>query len=104
MTKAAPKVPAEPAPVGLVGRCFHIFGEDNKVSHQGRVVAQIDATHYLVQFFDWMVGDPSTMSVYSIDAISHASFGSERGYGAWQFYENHEHFLFWFEHYARRDG
>jgi hypothetical protein len=45
MTK--PESQIEPA-AGLVGRFFHIFGADRSVARQGRVIAQIDPTHYLV--------------------------------------------------------
>jgi len=41
---------------GLVGRYFHIFGDDGNVSRQGRVIDQIDPTHYLVQFYEWAMG------------------------------------------------
>jgi hypothetical protein len=49
---------ADIEPVGLVGRYFHIWdAEGSNIAHQGRVVAQIDPTHYLVQFYDWLMGD-----------------------------------------------
>ena len=48
--RVRPTTPAKPAePAGLVGRYFHIWGDDGCINYQGKVVAQIDATHFLVQ-------------------------------------------------------
>jgi len=92
------------APKGLVGRHFHIFGDDKTVSRQGKVIDQVDPTHYLVQFYDWIVGDAGTMHVYTIDAIANAaSDAGERGPGAWQFYEDAAHWNDWYENHSPKN-
>jgi hypothetical protein len=82
----------------LVGRYFHIWGDDGCISRQGRVVAQIDPAHYLVQLYDWIVGEANTMHVYTLDDMTVGK--ADRAPGAWQFYESHEHWRFWMEHRA----
>jgi hypothetical protein len=86
----------------MIDRYFHIWGDDGHVSRQGRVIAQLDPMHYLVQFYDWVVGAPSTLHVFSVDTMTLANAKDERAPGAWQFYENHEHWRSWMEHSAPR--
>jgi hypothetical protein len=47
---------------------FHIWGDDGTVSRQGCVIAQIDPTHYLVQFYEWFTGGASTLHIYTSEA------------------------------------
>jgi hypothetical protein len=88
------------APQGLVGRFFHIFGDEGDVRYQGKVIAQVDPTRYLVQFYDFIMGEPSTLHVFDIDAITAANILNHREPGAWQFYEDDEHWRFWYQHRA----
>src|SRR5262245_39935518 len=76
-------------PFEFVGRYFHVFGDDGSVNWQGRVVGQIDPTHYLVQFYDWMVGEPGPLHIVTIDQMTSKGCG-ERCSGAYQFYENRD--------------
>lgn len=110
MTKPKPKVqvtakpPAATEPDGLVGRYFHIFGDDRRVQYQGRVVKQIDPTHYLVQFYEFFAGDPNTLHVVTIDQMSTSKIISGRGVNTWQFYQDHQHWIDWYEsHESRHD-
>ena len=81
----------------LVGRFFHIFGDNREVERQGCVIAKIDPTHYLVQFYDWFVGNPGSMHIFSLDAMTNTStIINERASGCWQFYESHEHWVEWY--------
>jgi hypothetical protein len=90
-------------PAGLVGRFFHIW-DDTSIARQGRVVAQIDQTHYLVQFYEWIAGDSSTLHIFTLDQMTIKRIDAERAYGSWQFYESEEHMRFWFEHQAPRQA
>jgi hypothetical protein len=98
-TKPALKVTE---PIGLVGRYFHIWDAEGYISRQGRVIAQIDPTHYLVQFYEWFVGEASTLHIYTLDTMTTPRPEEDHGLGAWQFYEDAEHWRFWFEHRAPR--
>jgi hypothetical protein len=100
MNRAKPEAISESP---LVGRYFHIWGDDGTVSRQGCVIAQIDPTHYLVQFYEWFTGGASTLHVYTIDNMTIPKADrDERAPGAWQFYEDRAHWNFWFEHNAPR--
>jgi hypothetical protein len=85
------------APAGLVGRYFHVMiGDGNRVLYQGRVVAQIDQTHYLCQLYEWLLGEPSTLHVFCVEdmAVKPADMRSE---GAFQFYDDVEDMRNWFD-------
>lgn len=98
------------APNGLVGKAFHIFGKDQEISRQGIVVAQADPGFYIVQYFDFIVGNPSTMEVVNINAMTvspvadNGSYPESRACGAWQFHEDTDHMNSWYEDWERRAG
>jgi hypothetical protein len=77
------------AATGLVGRFFHAFDQHGFVQFQGRVVSQIDETHYLVQFYEWIVGEANTIHIRTLAQMLE-----------WQFNEDADHWRFWFEHRA----
>jgi hypothetical protein len=98
----------------LVGRYFYIWGDDGFISRQGRVIAQIDPTHYLVHIFCWLDHDgvpdahphthalDSTLLVCTLDDMTIQNINqNERAPGAWQFHEDDE-YLLWYEHCAPR--
>jgi hypothetical protein len=76
---------------GLIGRAFHTFRETKSgqrgVVYQGIVRARIEDGLYLVQYFEWLVGEPSTLELVRIEDMLN-----------WQFYEDTEHMNFWYEH------
>lgn len=84
----------------LVGRCFHIFGEDGNVQFQGTVRESLGDGNYLVQYFEWFVGEASTMAVVNISRMLEPA--DRRGSGAWQFYEDADHMKHWMECFRRR--
>jgi hypothetical protein len=94
MTKMMPK--QEPQSYGLVGRCFHVFAEDGTIERQGIVRADLGGGGYLVQYFEWFAGTPSTMEVRYITEMKPG-----RGNGSWQFYEDNEHMSSWYETYGK---
>lgn len=82
----------------LVGRCFHIFGADKRVERQGCVVAPVGEGLFLVQYFEWMMGEANTLEIVQVaDMVSRSP--SSRGPGYWQFYEDHEHMNHWYENH-----
>ena len=100
-----PTQSSAPAKLTLVGRCFHIFGDDGSVQNQGVVRGDLGEGRYLVQFFEWMLGELSTMEIRHIGDMR-----GGREAGCWQFYEDAEHMNFWYEYryshptkLARRD-
>ena len=88
-----PEKPTQPAPVPeltLVGRCFHIFDDaDGYVQSQGVVRGSLGDGFYLIQYFEWIMGELSTLEIKHIDAMLR-----------WQFYEDVEHMKFWHEYRA----
>jgi hypothetical protein len=87
---------------GLVGRCFHVPRSRHdgvfEVQNQGVVRAKVQEDIYLVQFFDFIMSEPTNLKLFKIEQML-----------AWQFYENDEHMRFWHEHRyialaAREDG
>src|SRR5215831_12635152 len=76
---------------GLIGRGFHVFRETKSrkraIKYQGVVRARIEDGLYLVQYFEWFVGEPSTLELVRIEEMLE-----------WQFYEDTEHMNFWYEH------
>ena len=77
---------------GLVGRCFVIWGENREVRFQGYVVAGLWDGHFLVQFFDALVGAPATMAVFHISSFVG---GHLREPWTFEFFENNEHLRGW---------
>jgi hypothetical protein len=71
----------------LVGRCFHTFDDKGAIRHQGIVRGQVGPTVYLIQYFEWFVGEPSTLAIFDLADMK-----------GWQFYENAEHMNFWYQH------
>jgi hypothetical protein len=82
---------------GLVGRCFVRFELDRTVAVQGIVRAKITDTVYLVQYFDWIMGEPSTLELVPLDSITGDGSNSQQA-GRYEFFEDSEHLRFWLEH------
>lgn len=94
MKQIKPTPAAEPA--GLVGRHFHTVGETGEVQEQGKVVAQVDPTHYLVEFYEWFAGTPTYEKIYSIEQMTHTADGH-----CFQFYASGEERSEWWEAYGK---
>lgn len=78
--------------LGLVGRCFHVFREDMKVQYQGVVRGSLGEGLYLIQYYEWLMGEPGTMEIRHVSEMKPG-----RKPGCWQFYEDNEHMNFWYE-------
>jgi hypothetical protein len=69
----------------LEGKFFHTF-KNKQVEWQGYVVSQPQEGYYLVQLFEWLVGEPSCKKLVPIDAMFD-----------WDFYDTAEEMNFYFE-------
>lgn len=96
-------MPRENEATGLIGRSFHIFGDDGKVSRQGTVVAYCEEGYYLIQYFEWIMGEPSTMAVVHLKEMM-TSPEQDRQTGSWQFYEDVEQMKYWAETHSKLMG
>jgi cobalamin biosynthesis Mg chelatase CobN len=95
--KTAPKKPLPE--LSLVGRCFHVFGENQKVQYQGIVRGMVNDTHALVQYFEWFMGEANTFEVVSVKRMSKGATVDNRAPGSWQFYEDNQQMNDWYENH-----
>ncbi len=78
----------------LLGQCFHSIGKDTgKVEWQGEVIGNPEPGWYLLQLFEWGMGEPNVRRVARIEDMEH-----------WLFYEDAEAMKFSYEHGAAREG
>ena len=91
--------PTPTPPAGPVGRFFHTLDDDGVVREMGKVVTQVDSTHYLLQFFEWLAGGDTYQSIYSVEQMTTGASGpGERNF---QFYDDAEHMGFWMQNYGQ---
>jgi hypothetical protein len=89
------------APWSLVGKFFHSFTRDlprkgrGEVQNQGVVLSNLGGGYFVIQLFDWVLGDPSSTLVVHIERM--ASNG-------WEFYESATEMSERYEHYYRFGG
>jgi hypothetical protein len=100
---AKPKAPAtvtKPEPArSLVGMCFHMFGENEKVQNQGIVRGMVNDDYAIVQYFEWFTGEPNTMEVVSVKRMSKGAASGKRSPGSWQFYDDNNHMNEWYQNH-----
>ena len=78
----------------LLGQFFHSIGKDDgKVEWQGIVVGNPEPGGYLVQLFEWLMGEPNLRRLVNIEDMEH-----------WLFYEDQEGMKFSYDHGAAREG
>jgi hypothetical protein len=70
----------------LVGRFFHAI-EGGKISWQGVVIGRISDGCYLVQLFEWPMGEPSVQRIVAVSEMSR-----------WLFYSDAEEMRHSYEH------
>lgn len=70
----------------LVGKCFVILGKDGAPMRQGVVRSWIDNEHYLVQFFSYVTGNPTSLAVVNIRSMARYD---ENNF-AWEFFDTDE--------------
>jgi hypothetical protein len=60
----------------LVGKFFHTFTEDlprkgrGQVQNQGVVLSDLGSGYFVVQLFDFLMGDPSDIHIVHIDRMA----------------------------------
>jgi hypothetical protein len=88
------QTPRRPAVFDLVGRCLVIFGEASRVRYQGIVRGDLGGGLYLVQYFEAVMGEPSTLAVIPVSRMVQPE-DYYRAAGAWEFFEDDEHLRYW---------
>jgi hypothetical protein len=74
----------------LVGSWFHSFNAEGEVRWQGCVVADL-GDYYLVQTYEWFMGDPSFQQLASLSDMAD-----------WKFYDTNDEMLDFYERVLRR--
>ena len=85
---------AEANPASLVGSYFHSFrgeGESRDVLWQGCIVAEPQPGLYLVELFDWLLGDSSNQQLVRVEEMFD-----------WHFYDDSEWMRNAYEPWGRR--
>jgi hypothetical protein len=77
----------------LVGKFFHSFTDDRKLSWQGTVLKHVRGGFYLVQLFEWFFGEPSAREVVSLERMA-----------GWSFYDTAEEMREAYADYDHRSG
>ncbi len=72
----------------LIGRCFHSV-KDGVVEWQGEVIGRVSDEQYLVQLYDYVVGQPSVQRIVNIKEMS-----------SWLFYSDEDELKYSYEHGA----
>ena len=67
----------------LVGKFFHAFGEDGKISRQGIILADLGGGYYVVGHFEWITGH---RSFYGTRVVHISTVASE----SWALYPDAE--------------
>lgn len=77
----------------LVGHWFHSRDAAGQVEWQGVIISQPKRGWFLVQLFEWFVGEPSVRKLVPFEQMAN-----------WFFYETNEEMLFSAEHGTCRVG
>lgn len=84
----------EPPRHGLVGMAFHIFERPGPPQYQGHIVQAVDPGFVVVEYFEWVLGDPTTRALVPLTDIAGAR---HRGVAArWQLYTNVADMVDWY--------
>ncbi|MCX6966511.1 MAG: hypothetical protein NTZ46_01805 [Verrucomicrobia bacterium] len=70
----------------LVGRFFHSI-ENGKVVWQGTVIGRVSEEVYLVQLFEWLMGEPSDQRLVGVNEMTQ-----------WLFYSSQDEMTYSYEH------
>jgi hypothetical protein len=85
----------------LIGRPFHVFGENGVIDRQGIVLLRVDPERYLVQYLEWSTGRASAQQVVSIVEMT-SSPRNSHGPWQWQFYTDEFEMIDWLERNGRK--
>lgn len=77
----------------LIGKCFLTF-KDGKVHFQGIVREKLSDTEYMIQYFSWLTGDPTTMNMVNTTQM----FGDDPISGdGWKWFANSQDLCGWID-------
>ena len=100
-TTAKPKKTSAP-PMDLVNRCFIQWGDDGHWNLQGVIRGRPTPDRVLVQYFEALMGEPSTMAILPLAEMTGYEW---RKPGSYILFEDDEWLRFWIEHKApKRDS
>ena len=78
----------------LLGQFFHSIGKDTgKIEWQGFIIGNPEPGWYLVQLFEWLIGEPNLRRLVRIEDMEH-----------WLFYEDAEAMKFSYANGVAREG
>jgi hypothetical protein len=77
----------------LTGKFFHSFTADRKLSWQGQVLKHVRGDFYLVQLFEWLMGEPSAKELVPMS-----------GMVGWSFYDTTKELHAAYADYDQRSG
>jgi hypothetical protein len=83
--------------LGMVGRCFIIWGDKGSWQYQGVVRGEPAPGFYLCQYFECLMGELSTLAVFPLEKFMDRPW---REPGSILF-EDDKHMRFWQEHVYR---
>lgn len=86
----------KPEALGMAGRCF-IFWGDKTWQRQGIIRGEPTPGMYLCQFFECLMGEPSTMTIIPLERFVERPWGEP---GSAILFEGTEHMCFWIDHRA----
>ena len=58
----------------LVGLWFLTYNSEANKEFQGQILSKLENNVYLVQLYDWVFGEASTMRLLSLDKLLNADF------------------------------
>jgi hypothetical protein len=67
----------------MIGKHFHSFDTEGYVAWQGRIVGNPEPGWYLVQLYEWLLGEESIQKLVRIEDMA-----------AWDLYESHDDMAF----------
>ena len=77
----------------LLGQFFHSLGADKKIEWQGCVIGSPEPGWYLVQLFEWTMGEPNVRKLVPLEDMEH-----------WLFYKTAEEMKFSYDKGIARLG
>lgn len=76
-----------------IGKWFHSWSRTGEIEWQGQVLERLDDGRYLVQLYEWVLGEESTQEVVYWQRMS-----------KWSFYETNARMRRAYDRYARNAG
>lgn len=59
---------------GVVGSSFHNFTDKGEIHNQGRILSEVSAGKYMVQFYSFLDGRETTRQIFSLAEIENWTF------------------------------